>query len=71
MAGGLTYLQQFYGPLLQYDGLKLNKKNTEHGMIRDKELVLIPIAPPKGKRSLRIPHLRWRLVPIINVNFGS
>lgn len=51
MAGGLTYLQQFYGPLLQYDGLKLNKKNTEHGMIRDKELVLIPIAPPEGKKE--------------------
>ena len=51
MAGGLTYLQQFYGPLLQYDGLKLMKKNSEHGLIRDKDLVLIPIAPPEGKKE--------------------
>ena len=37
--------------MLQYDHEKRSKKLTEHGVIRDKDLVVIPIAPPEGKKE--------------------
>ena len=51
MGSGLTYFSIFFWSMLQYDHEKRSKKLTEHGVIRDKDLVVIPIAPPEGKKE--------------------
>jgi hypothetical protein len=44
--GGVSYFATFYSPLVN-QRLKLSAKTTEYGTIRNKSLVVIPIAPPE------------------------
>mmetsp|Transcript_3094 Transcript_3094/g.4529 ORF Transcript_3094/g.4529 Transcript_3094/m.4529 type:complete len:523 (+) Transcript_3094:3517-5085(+) len=50
-SGGLTYQSVFYWSIIQYGEDKRTTKQTQHGVIRDKELVVIPIGPPEGKQE--------------------
>ena len=44
--GGVSYFAQFYSPLVNLR-IKLSTKTTEYGTVRNKPLVVIPIAPPE------------------------
>jgi len=48
--GGVSYFATFYSPLGNLR-LKLNSKTTEYGTIRNKPLVVIPIAPPEDMKE--------------------
>ena len=50
--GGVSYLAQFYSPLTSQK-CKLNVKTTEYGTIRNKSLVVIPIAPPEDFKEAK------------------
>ena len=41
----------FYWSIIQYGEDKRTTKQTQHGVIGDKELVVIPIGPPEGKQE--------------------
>jgi len=48
--GGVSYFATFYSPLVNQKA-KLSTKTTEYGTVRNKPLVVIPIAPPEDYKE--------------------
>lgn len=48
--GGVSYFATFYSPLVNQKA-KLSIKTTEYGTVRNKPLVVIPIAPPEDYKE--------------------